>query len=483
MAQPGDVLAERWRLVEKIDAGAMGEIFRGAHQLLGHAVAVKVMMPEIARDGVAIERFLREARIAAKLQHRHVVRVEDYGLAADGRPFLVMELLHGESLARRLACTPRLPPREVLAIIKQIASALDTAHAAGIIHRDLKPENVFLVDDPDGGPVLVKVLDFGVAKFTDALAAGGGATTSNTLIGTPRYMSPEQARSSRELDGRSDLWALGMLAYEMLTGRHPFEGEAIAELLVAILTHRIPPPTSVCPELPTALDAWTVRAMARNKTDRFSTGRVLFDALTQALDGCVGDWAPVDYRDSAASGDRPRRSTLRVKRPGTAGTDVPQDSSPVAHPDETGQMAVAVGGRASQNSVNQLRTARNRTTLLASAVAVLAGLSLATVARFAPHRASVTQGQVQGQGHALAARTDHAVPTAPTVSAATVLNAEPAIPPAVVPGDIAVTPAATVSRVDRSHAQIGHEVRSHRHHGRHDGRARHRGGEYDPPGI
>jgi serine/threonine protein kinase len=311
MTRPGDILGDRWVLVEKIDAGAMGEVFRAEHQVLGHAVAVKVLLPEMTRDQGAIERFLREARIAAKLRHPNVVRVEDYGLSGDGRPYLVMELLHGESLARCLARTPRLHPRVVLGIVRQIAEALDAAHAAGIVHRDLKPENIFLCGQ--GEPPKLKVLDFGVAKFTDALAAGGGATASNTLVGTPKYMSPEQARASRSLDGRSDLWALGILTYEMLTGRHPFEGEAIAELLVAILTHPIAPPSAARPALPVDVDEWCVRALARNRAERFANGHSLAEALASALGDSVSDaWS--DASATVAATSRGGRGTLRVRR-------------------------------------------------------------------------------------------------------------------------------------------------------------------------
>lgn len=336
MTQPGDTLGDRWTLVEKIDAGAMGEVFRAEHRMLGHAVAVKVLRPEMTRDPGAIERFLREARIAAKLRHPNVVRVEDYGLAQDGRPYLVMELLHGESLARRLARTPRLHPRVVLAIVSQIGEALDAAHAAGIVHRDLKPENIFLCGPAD--PPKLKVLDFGVAKFTDSLAAGGSATASNTLVGTPRYMSPEQARASRTLDGRSDLWALGILAYEMLTGRHPFDGEAIAELLVAILTHPIVAPSGLRPSLPVDVDAWCTRALARNRAERFANGRALADALASALGASVEEsWS--DASAPAPTAPRGDRGTVRVRRhhpDPTPNVEVPPVATlEVGSPDET----------------------------------------------------------------------------------------------------------------------------------------------------
>ncbi len=343
MTQPGDILGDRWVLLEKIDAGAMGEVFRAEHQVLGHSVAVKVLLPEMTRDQGAIDRFLREARIAAKLRHPNVVRVEDYGLSHDGRPYLVMELLRGESLARRLARTPRLHPGAVLALVQQIAEALDAAHAAGIVHRDLKPENIFLCG-PSEAPKL-KVLDFGVAKFTDALAAGGGATASNTLVGTPRYMSPEQARASRTLDGRSDLWALGVLAYEMLTGRHPFEGEAIAELLVAILTHPISPPTALRPALPVAVDGWCARALARNRADRFASGHALADAFATALgESTLDTWTDASAPPRSASRDG--RGTLRVRRdrsdPTPPNLDVLPAASLAGHPvDETPHRGLA----------------------------------------------------------------------------------------------------------------------------------------------
>ncbi|MDO9015850.1 MAG: serine/threonine-protein kinase [Deltaproteobacteria bacterium] len=327
MTRPGDILGDRWVLLEKIDAGAMGEVFRAEHQVLGHAVAVKVLLPEMTRDQGAIDRFLREARIAAKLRHPNVVRVEDYGVSSDGRPYLVMELLRGESLARLLARTPRLRPSVALALVQQIADALDTAHAAGIVHRDLKPENIFLSGPAEA--LKLKVLDFGVAKFTDALAAGGGATASNTLVGTPRYMSPEQARASRTLDGRSDLWALGILAYEMLTGRHPFEGEAIAELLVAILTHPIAPPSALRPALPVAIDGWCARALARNRADRFPNGHSLADALATALgESTLDTWTDASAPPRSASRDG--RGTLRVRRDRTDPTPPNLDVLPAA---------------------------------------------------------------------------------------------------------------------------------------------------------
>ncbi|MEZ4407844.1 MAG: serine/threonine-protein kinase [Polyangiales bacterium] len=399
MAHAGDILADRWILAEKIDAGAMGEIFRARHRDRPGDVAVKVLMADVfARDKGAVERFLRESRIAARLQHTNVVRVVDYGLAADGRPFLVMELLHGESLAKRLHRTARLPPAEALDIVRGVASALDRAHGEGIVHRDLKPENIFLSIDAEGA-VTVKVLDFGVAKFTDSLSDGAHATTSNTLVGTPRYMSPEQARSSRELDGRSDLWALGMLAYEMLAGRHPFEGEAIAELLVAILTHRIEAPSEVNPALPASVDAWMQKALARARGDRFSSGRDMADALALALEGHdesawrVGSSAITSgaTREEARAG-----GTLRVKRPAlraleptpeaTAESTSKLPAAAVSEPTPGHGIAVAAPPAAVVDATRATGRSRLRASWwIALPMALVAGLGIVAIARLVRH--------------------------------------------------------------------------------------------------
>jgi serine/threonine protein kinase len=474
MSQPSQTLADRWTLVEKIDEGAMGEIFRATHAVLGHSVAVKVLMPTVSRDKAAIERFLREARIAARLQHKNVVRVEDFGVAEDGRPFLVMELLRGESLARRLARAPRVTHGEALDIVRQIAAALDTAHGAGIIHRDLKPENVFLAQAEAGATV--KVLDFGVAKFTDVLANGARATASNTLIGTPRYMSPEQARSSRELDGRSDLWALGMIAYEMLTGAHPFEGEAIAELLVAILTHRIPTPSSLRPELPAALDTWASIALARSRYERFPTGRALADALADALDGRL------DERWSAdpPSLEPPRATTLRVPRAavdGPASAPDPRKQTPLEGPapvtvpvrydEQTPPRGVGTSPEALRSPP---LTRRARASWMAAAlVAVLAAISLVVGVR---------------------ALSPRAVPRA-TLALLSAPPRAPVAPAALPPESTPVAPAAPIAAppLDPAAAESPPPPRRRRHGRRHRAEtptpaaASSAPTVYDPPGI
>jgi serine/threonine-protein kinase len=278
------VLADRWRLLAPIGEGAMGEVWHGRHEQLGHDVAVKVMKEDAAHDENLVARFRREARIAAQLRSKHIVRVEDFGTTHDGRPFLVMEYLRGQTLAAVLEKQRRPDRLFVLKVVQHIATACDVAHPAGIVHRDLKPENCFIVTDDDGEP-LVKVLDFGVAKVTDNVfvTMNGVVTGSHALLGTPVYMSPEQARGEPQLDGRSDLWSLGVIAYEMLAGHIPFDVGSLAQVLYAVLAGPIAPLTSVDPTLAPSIDAWLSRALNRDRSQRFSTGKELASALAAAL--------------------------------------------------------------------------------------------------------------------------------------------------------------------------------------------------------
>jgi tRNA A-37 threonylcarbamoyl transferase component Bud32 len=279
-------ISDRWELTERIGSGAMGEVWRGRHRVLGHAVAVKVMKRDASRDQSMVARFLREARIAAKLRHRNVARVEDFGTTPEAKPFLVMELLQGTSLEDLIERGERPTRARALTVARHVGAACDVAHAEGVVHRDLKPANCFLVVDEDGAD-LVKVLDFGVAKVSDGLLATQHAPGGFSLIGTPVYMSPEQARGDEVLDGRSDLWSLGVMLYELLTGALPFQGDSLPMLLLAIQSHDPTPPSAHDPTLPPSVDAWTARALARDPARRFRNGREMADALAIALAGAM----------------------------------------------------------------------------------------------------------------------------------------------------------------------------------------------------
>jgi serine/threonine-protein kinase len=274
------VLAGRYRLERQLGKGGMGSVWLAEHLSLRSWVAVKLMDPAIAATPEGAERFRREAQAAASLRSAHVVQVLDYGVH-ETTPFLVMELMHGESLAGCLEREKRLTPERTLAIITQVGRALGRAHAAGIVHRDLKPDNVFLVREDD--QELVKILDFGIAK-TPQSQFGGMETRTGVTMGTPYYMSPEQVEGKRAVDFRTDLWAMAVITSECMTGVRPFDGSTFGELLLNICARPIAPPSSQGFLLP-GFDEWFARATNRDAEQRFASAQDLVNALRDVVQG------------------------------------------------------------------------------------------------------------------------------------------------------------------------------------------------------
>src|SRR3954471_186682 len=279
--ESGRILNERYRLIRPIGHGSQASVWVAEHLALTTSVAVKLIDPELAKKETARERFRREATAAAQLRSAHVVQILDHGIDGD-QPFIVMELLDGEDLFERLAHRTRLSLRETSKIVTQVGRALSRAHAAGIVHRDLKPENVFLVPNEDDE--VVKVLDFGVAKVKDAAKVTMQKTGVGTLIGTPHYMSPEQVKGIVEVDYRTDLWALGVIAFQCVTGELPYDSEGVGDLLIKITIGEAPVPSAIYPAAPSNFDAWFARACARDPSHRFQSAR----EMALALAGVVG---------------------------------------------------------------------------------------------------------------------------------------------------------------------------------------------------
>jgi serine/threonine-protein kinase len=288
------------RLAGELGQGGMGCVWTADHLTLKTQVAVKFLAEHSASNPDAVARFSAEAAAAARIRSPHVVQVFDHGVS-DGTPYIVMELLEGEDLARRLARDGRVPPAETAVVIGQLCKALGRAHAMGIVHRDVKPANVFLVSGI--GETFVKVLDFGLAKH-----AGGGPmsemTGSGTVFGTPHYVSPEQAESAREASPQSDLWSVAVVAYECLTGKRPFAGDNLMALCIALHEGRYVKPTSHCPELPEAVDAWFERAFQHDPSERFASASELATTLADVLAGVPAITTPLDGSPAAASNTR-----------------------------------------------------------------------------------------------------------------------------------------------------------------------------------
>jgi serine/threonine protein kinase len=300
---PQGPIAGKYRLTRLLGRGGMGTVWEGVHEQLGTRVAVKFIDAEHAASEDVRQRFVNEARAAARLRSKHVVQVYDQGVGHDGRPYIVMEFLAGEPLDSRLDREGRLAPAEVARIVLHVSRALAKAHESGIVHRDLKPENVFLVHDDEDHTVVAKVVDFGIAKFTDPSGPGSSSTRTGAVLGTPQYMSPEQARGLRTVDHRTDLWSLGIIVYRAIVGELPFKGEAVGDLLVNICTSEPPLPSRLAPDVPAGFDAWVKRALAREPASRFQSAAELTDTFS-ALAG-------VDARLGVAPSSREARVVVR----------------------------------------------------------------------------------------------------------------------------------------------------------------------------
>jgi eukaryotic-like serine/threonine-protein kinase len=271
------LVAGKYELVRLIGRGGMGSVWEAKHVSLGTSSAIKFIESEYANSQEARSRFDKEAKAAATIQSKHAIQIYDHGVTDDGKPYIVMELLRGEPLDKMIDRGP-IGLIETARILQQVCRGLARAHDRGIIHRDLKPENIFLVRTPDEDEAVAKVLDFGIAKMQNSGPASGltSSTKTGAVLGTPFYMSPEQARGLRNVDHRADVWSLGVIAFKCVTGKLPFDGESVGDLLVKICTAPVPIPSQVAASLgiggvPPSFDAWFIRALDREPDRRFPT--------------------------------------------------------------------------------------------------------------------------------------------------------------------------------------------------------------------
>jgi len=267
-----------YKITAKIGEGGMGVVFLAEHPVIGKKVALKVIHPDLARNPEVVSRFVMEAKAVNQIGHEHIVDIGDFGNTANGEFYFIMEYLQGESLADRLKREACLSQARALAVGAQIADALGASHDQGIIHRDLKPENIFLISR-GGDPDFVKVLDFDLAKLTQVEEKVTHKTRAGSVMGTPYYMSPEQGEGKIESDHRADIYSLGILLFEMLTGKVPFGGEGYGEIIVKHITHQAPSARKINPAISAAVEMVLYRALAKERDSRFQTMHEFREAL------------------------------------------------------------------------------------------------------------------------------------------------------------------------------------------------------------
>jgi serine/threonine protein kinase len=394
----GEMLGSH-RILRKLGAGGMGAVYLAEHALIGRKVAIKILLPEVSHNDEIVQRFFNEARIASALDHPGIIQVFDFGYRADGRAFIVMEYLDGESLGARLERRGRLPLDESLRIAHQCTGALDMAHRRGVVHRDIKPDNIFMVPDPlvEGGE-RAKLLDFGIAKLTGPERHVGSMTRAGVIMGTPVYMAPEQCSGAADVDHRADIYALGCVLFHLLCGRPPFAGPGSGDIMAAHLCAPAPAPSAFVPGIPPAVDAIVARCLAKLPDERFSSMAELDAAITATA-------AAIPSQVAAASAPT-------MTPPGLA----PFASRPPSAPGMPTPITTLGGATGQRQSVHQPRR-RVRKALIAAiviAAGAAAGLALLIGERQAPpgapDSASVAAGAPAGTNESPARSTPRAAP-------------------------------------------------------------------------
>jgi hypothetical protein len=430
LVAPGAIVAGKYRLDTIVGEGGMGSVWSATHTGLGQAVAIKFISKEFVTSSEALRRFDAEAKAAAQLRSRHVVQVFDNGTLEDGTPYIAMELLRGENLHGRVHRAGPVPIHEGLEILTQCCKALGRAHAAGIVHRDIKPDNIFLAQSTDDEAFLVKILDFGIAKFATG-PNDHGSTRTGAVLGTPLYMSPEQARGLKSIDHRTDIYSLGLVAYTIFTGNLAFSSESFGDLLLQICTAPLPSRCANAPWLPATMEAWFQRACAREPGNRFASAQEFAEALRAACDGTL----------------RPPGVGGAMMQPGAPGDPGVRPPSVLTG---SGAQAVSVGTDAAMSRSGQLVAGgaipKGKGPLVALAIVVLAGgLAVAALLAFGRH------AQVTDATNPVVIAPPPVAPGSPPLPAVSVARPAQAVEPSAIgaasanPEDAATHPAASAA--------------------------------------
>jgi len=424
LLEAGQVIDGKYRITRLIGTGGMGAVYEGENILIRRRIALKVLHADSATNADVIRRFEREAQAAGEIGNDHILEVLDLGSLANGDRYMVMEYLDGETLATRIQRHGHLTPQQIAPIARQFLTALVSAHAAGIIHRDLKPENIFILRSKAGRTDFVKLIDFGISKFSRPFKEGEHRMTrANAVLGTPCYMSPEQARGASETDVRSDIYSCGVILYESVSGRLPFEGESFNDLMFKIALSEPQPLLTLVPSLDPEFCAIIGRAIARDPADRFPSAQEFADAVDEwATSRSLGDGVFSPSQSGEVFAAHPQSSSV--------------NSATLAGP----QPVAAAEFKKTGNDASWARSDADTTTkrrkgavLAGGSVAGIAALciGIALVVKADPAPTTVKGGPaVPTELPVLPVPLPAAAPTASAATAPTVLSAIPVAPSA-----------------------------------------------------
>jgi serine/threonine protein kinase len=433
--KPGDVLADKYEVERTLGVGGMGVVVAARHLHIQHRVALKFLLPEAVKDGVAVARFLREAQAAMSIQSEHVARVTDVGTLGDGTPYLVMEYLDGADLARVLERRGALPIADAVAYVLQAMVAIAEAHARGIVHRDLKPSNLFLTERSDGADLV-----FGISKSQSASGAASNLTRTSGTMGSPLYMAPEQIRSAKQVDRRADVWSLGVILQELLTGKTPFFAEEVNGVLAAVVADPPTPARSLRAEIPAGLEQVILRALEKDPKNRYSN----VAELAQGLEPFTPDGRALVQRIVA--------TTLKKEGPASVYLKTMESVTPESAP----TAVAATAGAWAQPTPRKTGFLSKRVLLVAAFVALSGGAGLGVASGFLGKGEHAALAPENSATHAVpgGAEAAHppelpppaATPVASPVTSTAVTSAPSAVPAKTQPSPAVRTPVRRTAR-------------------------------------